>query len=357
MAPSSTGLAAQPLERWLHLGRGEFLTVPPPPVSSELKAQVRARVRHLYPLAHHTVELHWYTTVDALDSSSMHYPHWCLLARTIASAYADYDGFIIVHGTDTMAYSASALSFMLSGLAKPVVLTGSQIPAVEPGSDAWDNLHGAIASAACPDLPETLIAFGGKILRGCRASKVSASSLDCFDSPNYPLLGTFSQTQLTMNREAVLRMPQAPLLVEANWDTRIADFRLFPGLTSTAKSFWEAQFSPGSPVRGMLLHTFGAGNLPDNVVMQEHLAGFMAAGRLVVVLTQCRRGRVDLSRYASAHSLMAARAVSGADMTVEAAQAKLMWVLGHVSPTRWKQVMESNQRGEFTEARSQRDFY
>ncbi|QDU65544.1 asparaginase [Engelhardtia mirabilis] len=258
-----------------------------------------------------------------LDSADMSPDDWLRIARDVQAHYDDYDGFVVVHGTDTMAYTASALSFMLEGLAKPVVLTGSQIPLCETRNDARNNLITALEVAANHAVPEVTLCFGDALMRGCRARKVDASGLAAFASPNFPPLGHIgSRIEIDQSR---VRRPEsgATLRVQAIGGPHVGALRLFPGLRA---SVLENMLS--APLEGLVLEAFGVGNGPkhDQQFLDVLRAG-CERGIVVVVVTQCLRGRVDLSGYATGEALASAGVVSGVDMTPEAALAKLHYLL------------------------------
>ncbi len=281
-----------------------------------------------------------------LDSSNMTPREWIEIARDIAEHYDDYDGFVVLHGTDTMAYTASALPFLLHGLGKPVLITGSQIPLCEVRNDARENLITTLLIAAGYDVPEVCLYFGGRLLRGCRAVKVSASGFAAFASPKQPPLGTVG-IDIDINWPLV-RRPRAgeafgvheiaaPVVVSA--------LRLFPGISP---ELVRNVLRP--PLQGLVLEAYGVGNGPD----QD--AGFLAAlaeatarGVVIVDCTQCLEGGVDLGEYAAGSALARAGVISGFDMTAEAALAKLYCLFGRgAASDEVKREMQRDLRGELT---------
>ncbi|HUG21515.1 asparaginase [Piscinibacter sp.] len=266
-------------------------------------------------------ELHEYAQL--IDSAEAQPRDWHTIATDIAARYDAYDGFVVIHGTDTMAYTASALSFALVGLRKPVIVTGAQIPLAMPRSDAPGNLAGALLIAGQHPLPEVGLYFGGQLLRGNRATKVSAADFDAFASPNHPPLGRVG-IDVEIDRRRVLPMPaQEAFQVVAPQTREVAMLRLYPGLTV---ALLERVLAPG--VAGLVLQSYGAGNGPVGLPgFVDTLAAASARGVVIVNVSQCARGRVDPALYATGSALAAAGVVGGLDMTVEAALTKLHHLL------------------------------
>lgn len=278
-----------------------------------------------------------------LDSSSISVKEWVKIAKDIEERYDDYDGFIILHGTDTMAYTASALSFMLDGLTKPVILTGSQIPLCEVRSDARDNLVTALMIAGGYDVPEVCLYFGNKLFRGNRATKVSSDELRAFDSPNFPSL---AEAGVRINlHEKLIREPGKGLNLSPFKEHQVAVLKLFPGI-----QFELFENIMNSSLKGIVIEAFGAGNIPEN---HESLIKLLKKakenGTVIVVCTQCLRGSAIIGEYATSRDLAREGAVSGYDLTVEAAVTKLYYLLsmGYDIDT-LKKRMETNLRGELS---------
>jgi L-asparaginase len=281
-----------------------------------------------------------------LDSANARPADWLAIARDIAARARtdEFDGFVVLHGTDTMAYTASALAFLLRGLGRPVVVTGAQIPIGVLRSDGRQNLLTAVLVAARADVREVCLVFGSRILRGCRAVKESASGFEAFSSPNLPPLGSagveiaLDPARLQTPEPGGVRLPDA-------LDAPVRLLRLYPGMPA---DLLRAALAP--PARGLVLEAYGAGNLPDrDPELLAALAEGAARGVVVVAVSQCLDGRVDLGAYAASAPLVAAGAVGGLDLTTEAAYAKLVVLLseGH-PPSEVRTLMTRDLCGELT---------
>jgi L-asparaginase len=281
-----------------------------------------------------------------LDSSNMTPRHWVKIANDIAEHYDDYDGFVVLHGTDTMAYTASALPFLLEGLAKPVIITGSQIPLCEIRNDARENLITSLLIASQDDVPEVCLYFGGILLRGCRAVKVSADGFAAFASPNVPPLGMVG-IDIEINH-ALVRRPRARGKLRAH-DLRgmpvVSALRLFPGISPEL-----VRNILRPPLKGLVLEAYGVGNGPDHDdAFLAALADATSRGVVIVDCTQCLEGTVDLGEYAAGTALARSGVISGFDMTAEAALAKLYYLFSRGYGTeRVKREMQRDLRGEMT---------
>ena len=280
-----------------------------------------------------------------LDSSNMTLKEWNEIGRVIYENYDKYCGFVVLHGTDTMAYTASALSFILRGLNKPVVLTGSQIPLSEVRSDGRDNLITSVLIASEGIANEVCLYFSGKLLRGNRAIKMSADGLVAFKSPNYPLLAEVGIT-VKYNKSALLRHKEESNLEYLPFNNvPIGVLKVFPGI-----QFGLFEDIMTEKLHGIVLETFGSGNIPSGGdELLPIIKKAFASGSVVAVCSQCPIGTVTLGTYETSSSLKSAGAVSGKDMTTEAAVAKLyhLFSLG-ISKGEIKRLMEKNIAGELT---------
>lgn len=281
-----------------------------------------------------------------LDSSNIAVNEWNQIGRTIFDNYNNYDGFVVLHGTDTMAYSASALSFMLRGLDKPVVFTGSQIPLCEIRSDGLENIFNSICIAAEGKAREVCICFSGKLLRGNRSVKMSSDRFIAFESPNYPHLAEVG-IKIQYNDDA-LRKPHSDTeelrLVEFR-ELPIGVIKVFPGIQFT---LFEGIMTES--LKAIVLETFGAGNIPaSGNSLLPIIKKAYSQGVIITVCSQCFQGSVSMGTYETSSGLAAVGAVSGADMTTEAAVAKLYYLFSAgYSKIEIKEKMSSNLCGELT---------
>jgi L-asparaginase len=260
-----------------------------------------------------------------LDSADMHPRHWLVLAREVHAAMSTYDGVVIVHGTDTMAYTASALAMLLGPLPKPVVLTGAQRPLIEARTDARQNLVDA-ALVATLAVPEVAIVMGSRVLRGARATKRDAWSLDAFDSPNCPPL-----VDLGVGVEIASHVRSAAPIgpFDDRLDAHVLAVRLFPGLDPEL-----VRGAVRSGVRALVLTAYGTGTLPtQGGSLIPALEEARDRSVPVLVVSQCHRGFVDLGKYEGGAASLRAGAISGGDMTIETAVAKMMIGLGRFGAT------------------------
>ena len=287
-------------------------------------------------------DIHEYNPL--LDSSNMTLAQWNVIALDISKHYLHYDGFVVLHGTDTMAYTASALSFMLENLGKAVILTGSQIPLSEARNDAVDNVVTSLWLCANTDIKEVCIYFDNQLLRGNRARKVSAESMSAFASPNYPNLAEIG-IHIHVHQEYCLPPPTAAFKLQQLSSHFIANFRLFPGFSSEVLRFLLEQ-----PVQGLVLETFGAGNAQSNLPSFLHLLRQASdKGVVMVNCTQCLHGKVEMSQYETGQRLQEAGLVSADDMTPEATHCKLLYLFSKYQDVALiKAQMVLNLRGEMS---------
>lgn len=256
-----------------------------------------------------------------LDSSNITVSEWNRIGGLISDYYDAYDGFVVLHGTDTMAYTASALSFMLEGLDKPVILTGSQIPLGELRSDGRDNLINALLIAAEGKAKEVCVFFGGTLLRGNRTTKYSADELIAFVSPNYPALAE-AGISVVYNEKAFLDKERQGFRLQMLEEIPIGVIKVFPGIQF---SLFDQIFT--DKLKGIVIETFGAGNIPGGGhALLPIVKKAKANGTVITVCSQCLKGTVSLGAYEASSALTEAGAVSGKDLTTEAAVAKLYYL-------------------------------
>ncbi|MGI6685277.1 MAG: asparaginase [Bacillota bacterium] len=279
-----------------------------------------------------------------LDSANMTPENWTAIARDIRARYDYYDGFVVLHGTDTMSYTASALAFMLGGIEKPVIVTGSQIPLCEVRNDARDNLITALIIAGNYAIPEVCLCFGSKLLRGCRSVKVSADHFDAFDSPNFPPLATIG-TEIRINWNLVLPKKKPLEHVTNLGHYPIGALRLFPGISAeVVRNILQP------PIKGLVLETYGVGNGPSNdLELLDTLGQAVQRGVVIVNCTQCLQGKVNLGGYATGSAFARVGVISGFDMTTEAALTKLYYLFAKgLSADQVKKEMQRDLCGEIT---------
>ena len=288
---------------------------------------------------------------EPIDSSNVTPADWLFLAQLIGRHYADFDGFVVLHGTDTMAYSAAALSYILEHLGKPVVFTGAQLPVGANRSDAQRNLITALEIAAARHpragtvrVPEVCVFFNDELIRGTRAKKVESQQFAAFKSENYPPLAR-AGIGLEFDDKSIRLLPGTRLKVHANLETGVAVLPLFPGITEAVVS--AVLHVPG--LRGCVLETYGSGNAPTAAWFLNCLAEARQRGVWLLNVSQCEEGRVVQGKYETSARFAEMGIVGGDDITTEAAVTKLMFVLGlGVSEARTRKLLATDLRGEIT---------
>ncbi|MDF2479219.1 MAG: L-asparaginase 1 [Sphingobacterium sp.] len=283
-----------------------------------------------------------------IDSSNMKPEIWIEMAQIIKDNYANYDGFVILHGSDTMAFTASVLSFMLEGLQKPVILSGSQLPIGEIRTDARENMMTALEIASAKQdgisiIQEVCILFDNKLFRGNRSFKYNSAKFEAFRSPNYPVL-VEAGIHLKYNTDALLNNIDKEFILHTKLDNRVAVLKLFPGISAqTIKSVLD------SDVRSIVMETFGSGNTTTDSWFLDLLKGAIDQGKNILNISQCKVGSVELGRYETSQGLKAIGVLNGYDLTFEAAVTKLMYLQGELEDQ--KEVaywIEKDIRGELT---------
>lgn len=279
-----------------------------------------------------------------IDSSDMSPSDWQRIADDIKDNYDDYDGFIILHGTDTMAYTASALSFMFENLSKPVIVTGSQIPISELRSDGQSNLLNALHIAASYPINEVTLFFNNTLLRGNRCTKSHADGFEAFSSPNFPPL---LKAGININLSGVAQLDKKasqPFMVHSITQQPVGIVMLYPGISAEVIRNILKQ-----PVNALILLTFGVGNAPQDPEMLQELTQATERGVVIINLTQCLAGKVNMGGYATGNALARAGVLSGYDMTVEAALAKLHFLLSQdLATDAIRSLMQQDIHGELT---------
>lgn len=293
-----------------------------------------------------------YSFEPPIDSSDVEPSLWQDLARLIKEKYEDYDGFIILHGTDTMSYSASALSFMLDGLTKPVIFTGSQLPIGVPRTDGKENLISAVEIASAKDeeghpaVPEVCVCFDSLLMRGNRSTKVNSEVFRAFQSPNFQPLAE-AGINIRYNNEYI-RKPNdwyQSLTINTELDTRVSILKIHPGITPEVVR----NILCGKDTRAIIMETYGSGNAPTRDWFLDIVKESSAMNKIIVNVTQCLAGTVNMNIYANGKALERAGVIDGYDSTTESALAKLFYLMGKSRDNEWvKAMMSRNLKGEIS---------
>lgn len=302
-------------------------------------------LEHLPTLRNLFLDLTVISFDSPVDSSNIDPSHWSAMADIIVENYEEQDGFVVLHGTDTMAFTASALSFMLQGLNKAVILTGAQLPIGEPRSDARENLITSLEIASRNTVPEVCIYFDYQLLRGNRSKKVESEHFDAFESGNYPPLAT-AGVKIDYNMSAIHSpgVGGGKLQLFKKFDTSVSILKLFPGIQPVSvKAILE---TPG--LKALVLETFGSGNGPSASWFIELLKKAIDGGLLILNVSQCPGGMVMQGRYETSRMLEQIGVIGGADMTTEAALTKLMILIGEFGVDETRKRIGISVSGELT---------
>lgn len=313
------------------------------PITGELESFNFKHIHdHVPELNRLNVQIESISFKEPIDSSEMNLEHWRMMSALVEEHYHLFDGFVILHGSDTMAFSASALSFMLQGLKKPIVFTGSQLPIGTIRTDGKENLITAIEIAGMKDsqgeaiLQEVAVYFEYSLYRGNRSSKISANQFEAFQSPNYPELAK-AGVQIEWQKDRLFRTELPEYKVFTSFKNNVALIRLFPGMNF---EFYRSIFAD-QQVEAIVLETYGSGNAPSDVLFQELVTSFMERGGIVLNITQCGSGAVQQGAYQTSSFFERMGVISGRNLTSEAAITKLMYLLGNTSENIREKLQES----------------
>ncbi len=305
-------------------------------------------LEHLPTLRNLFLEITIISFDTPIDSSNIEPVHWQMIGSIIKEHYQTQDGFVVLHGTDTMAYTASALSFMLQNLSKPVVFTGAQLPISEPRSDARENLITALEIASAkengkPVVPEVCIYFDYELLRGSRSKKVESMHFDAFNSENYPPLAK-AGVKIDYNTSAIMSHREGVLNVLSKFGSGVSILKLFPGINADTV----APVVTNPKMKALVLETFGSGNAPSVPWFIDLLKDGISRGLLILNISQCPGGMVLQGKYETSRALQEIGVISGEDMTIEAAVTKLMLLLGEYGVEKAKELIGKPMVGELS---------
>lgn len=308
-------------------------------------------IKHIPEIKHLNCEIESVSFDEPIDSSNMNVSRWIQLAELIENNYNEFDGFVILHGSDTMSYTASVISFMFENLSKPIIFTGSQLPIGDLRTDAKENLITSIEIASTvkngePIIREVCLYFEYKLYRGNRTTKINAEHFEAFESPNFPPLCE-SGVHLKFNKHLLIRPDlRRPLKVRKNFDHNIIILKMFPGIT---KNIVQSILAVDG-LKGVILETYGSGNAPNDNWFLDLLKQATDKGVYIVNVSQCAGGYVTMGKYETSIGLEELGIISGKDMTTETALAKLMYMLGENIPkNNFKTLFETALRGEISD--------
>lgn len=286
--------------------------------------------------------IHYISLIKIIDSSNMNEKYWIEIAEIIENHYEKMDGFVVLHGSDTMAYSASALSFMLRGLSKPVIFTGSQIPIGARRTDAKENLITSIEIASNENIKEVCVYFEDKLLRGNRTVKVNSQQFEAFHSPNYPILAKVG-VNIKYNIGYFRNLRKEGLIVQKKISNNVSLLKLFPSIT---KNVVDGILNSADNI---VIESFGSGNTTNETWFLKQLKSSIEKGKIIVNCSQCLAGIVKQGKYETSSELENIGVISASDMTTEAAITKLMYLAGNISSIKERKILFSkNLRGEIS---------
>ncbi len=308
-------------------------------------------LKHIPEINHLNCTIQSVSFKEPIDSSNMNLNNWVQIAEIIEVNYQTFDGFVVLHGSDTMSYTASAISFMFENLSKPVIFTGSQLPIGDLRTDAKENLITSIEIASAqengfPIIAEVCLYFEYKLYRANRTTKINAEHFEAFTSPNFLPLG-ISGVHLKFNKHLLYKpIERKPLKVRKQLDNNIVLIKIFPGITKNAIE----NILKIKDLKGVILETYGSGNAPTEKWFVNLLKEAIAKGIYIVNVSQCPGGNVIMGKYETSVTLEKLGIISGNDITTESALAKLMYLLGENIPkNKFKSIFETSLRGEISE--------